>query len=161
MPKQAATHRKKRKRMFYGIQKQDQQSSSLGQGLSTAISPGKPNRSSEKISSNCPVLEKMDSQIMTRKRALHLGKETPTGEVLAYGYKIIDTDCLRQFINNTVICAKCRSSEGAFGTSKKHEATPTSRRKNNCSDESKELEVVFVNENDIEVHCAKKPFLAV
>ena len=50
---------------------------------------------------------------------------------------------------------------GAFGTSKKPEATPTSRRKNNCSDESKELEVVFVNENDIEVHCAKKPFLAV
>eukprot|EP00795_Rhopilema_esculentum_P005323 gene5323-492_t len=118
----------------------NQQSSSLGQGLSTAISPGKPNRSSEKISSNCPVLEKIDSQIMTRKRALDLGQETPTGEVLAYGYKIIDTDCLRQFINNTVICAKCRSSEGAFGTSKKPEATPTSRRKNNCSDESKELE---------------------
>ena len=116
--KQASTYRKKRKRTFHGTQRQDlreegDQQAPLALGQSTtSCSPAKPNRSSEKISSNCPVLERMANQVITRKKALDLGQESPTGVVKAYGYKVIDTRSLQQVFRDSVICAMCRSPEG-------------------------------------------------
>ena len=54
----------------------------------------------------------MANQVITRKKALDLGQESPIGVVKAYGYKVIDTRSLQQVFRDSVICAMCRSPEG-------------------------------------------------
>eukprot|EP00795_Rhopilema_esculentum_P010569 gene10569-19301_t len=80
--KKNTIYRKKRKRVFSGKRKQEQEheSNSEDLGPASSSSPEKLNRSFEKIDNNCPLLEVEREETITRAKGFQLGinKSTPT-----------------------------------------------------------------------------------
>ena len=113
--KQRTVYRKKRKRTFGGVKKQDLPiQSTVGNDTDTIAgsSPAKKNRSFEKINRNCPLIESEMSKVQTRKMKIELGLEMSSpNNVRCHSKKIIDSTLLQECISEAAICSKCKSSK--------------------------------------------------
>ena len=114
--KQRTVYRKKRKRTFGGVKKQDlTMQSTAGNDTDTIAgsSPAKKNRSFEKINRNCPLIDSEMSKVHTRKMKIELGLEmsSPNNIVRCHSNKIIDSTLLQECISEAAICSKCKSSK--------------------------------------------------
>ena len=140
--KKTSVYRKKRKGAFSGRRKQEQYEygvedhESIREGFDGVVgpststpgkSPVKGNKSFEKISRNCPLLEKDYNNILTRKRALSLGIEpgkkkrrktvdegnsSTADHSAAHGFKLIKIHNLQDALLKTAICGSCKSAKG-------------------------------------------------
>ena len=111
--KQRNVYRKKRKRTFGGVKKQDlpmQSTASNNTDTIAGSSPLKKNRSFQKINRNCPLIEGEMSKVHTRKMKIELGLEmsSPNNIVRCHGNKIIDSTLLQECISEAAICSKCK-----------------------------------------------------
>ena len=114
--KQRTVYRKKRKRTFGGVKKQDLPiQSTAGNDTDTIAgsSPAKKNRSFEKINRNCPLIDSEMSKVHTRKMKIELGLEmsSPNNIVRCHSNKIIDSTLLQECISEAAICSKWKSSK--------------------------------------------------
>ena len=112
--KQRTVYRKKRKRTFGGVKKQDlpmQSTESNDTDTIAGSSPAKKNRSFEKINRNCPLIDSEMSKVHTRKMKIELGLEmsSPNNIVRCNSNKIIDSTLLQECISEAAICSKCKS----------------------------------------------------
>ena len=114
--KQETLCRKKRKRTFGGVKKQDLPiQSTAGNDTDTIAesSPVKKSCSFENINRNCPLIESKMSKVHTRKMKIELGLEmsSPNNIVRCHSNKIIDSTLLQECISEAAICSKCKSSK--------------------------------------------------
>ena len=116
--KDSSKYRRKRKG-FPGTQKQhmDSEAAASSSPLSSSISsPGKLNRSLDKIKRNCPLLKEEQTKVVTRKQAFNLGLVDNNNDgrnpmLKAHSNKIIDATLLQDCISKAAICSHCRSPD--------------------------------------------------
>ena len=92
--KQRTVYRKKRKRTFGGVKKQDLPTQSTASNDTDTIAgsfPAKKNRSFEKINRNCPLIDSEMSKVHTRKMKIELGLEmsSPNNIMRCHSNKVI------------------------------------------------------------------------
>ena len=122
--KQITRYRRKRTGVFTGKRKQDVLFEeivgghvALGHTTSSdaalAHSPPKKNRSKEKINEICPLIIKQNEAVVTRRKALDLGKHSQgKTTVQSYGNHVVSSSCLEEGFLSAVVCASCRSPKG-------------------------------------------------
>ena len=85
-------------------------------GLETASnSPGKLNRSFEKIHRNCPLLNEATDRVTTRGEALKLGlfsndDRNSASARRAYGHKLVCINNLLEGLAKIAVCNNCKNS---------------------------------------------------
>ena len=114
--KQRSVYRKKRKRTFGGVKKQDLPMQSTARNdtdTTVGSSPPKKNRSFEKINRNCPLIGSEMSKVHITKMRIEVGLEmsSPNNIVRCHSNKIIDSTLLQECISEAAICSKCKSSK--------------------------------------------------
>ena len=107
-----------------GESRNESMTSDVGPSTSTPVKTAdEANRSLEKISINCPILEKERSQVLTRKRAKSLGLESIAMKRRkkvheksyiqdAHGFKLMKANKLQHALSQAAICGSCKSPKG-------------------------------------------------
>ena len=111
--KQGTVCRKKRKKTFGGVKKQDLSMQSTASNDTDTIagsSPAKKNGSFENMNRNCPLIESEMSKVHTRKIKIELGLEmsSPNNIVRCHSNKIIDSTLLQECISEALICISAK-----------------------------------------------------
>ena len=118
--KKTSMYRRSRKGRFFGKRKHEEMAETAAVGTPTVVrplslticSPPKKNRSEEKINRNCPIVQKEESHILTRKRAFDLGMMSSNKVIQSHGNHIIDSHKLQQALTTAAICSICRNANG-------------------------------------------------